>query len=56
MTGSYDMCPFIKEPIKKCYCYIIDSNKKIESSIHYCQHNFKECDIYQTRVKENDEL
>ncbi len=54
MTGPYGMCPFVLDPIDACHCYLIDSNEKIESTIHYCQYNFKKCEIYQKNIGEED--
>ncbi len=54
MTGPYGMCPFVLEPTEACHCYIIDSNVKIESTIHYCQYHFKECEIYQKSIEADE--
>ena len=39
------LCPLIENPHEDCYILTLDS-LKVESAIHYCGKNFKDCEIY----------
>jgi hypothetical protein len=43
-------CPFIRSPLKDCYCIDMNSNK-ISMAIYYCRNRYEECDIYKRITK-----
>ncbi|MBM4053129.1 MAG: hypothetical protein FJ264_00355 [Planctomycetes bacterium] len=46
------LCPLIKDPPSAdCYCIKMDS-MSVQSAIHYCAKNYRNCDIF----KESDEI
>ncbi len=51
MIQETAMCPLIGKDRDGCYCNNLTS-MNIERVIHYCQNNFKECEIYR-RVYSN---
>jgi len=48
---SIGNCPFLKKPFTECLCLDMDSQKTF-GVLHYCQANFKECEIYQQNSSE----
>jgi hypothetical protein len=48
-TARKSLCPMVRDPVKDCYCYDMNS-QKIPAAIYYCSDKFEECVIYQ-RVK-----
>lgn len=45
-----ELCPHIQNPNGDCYCFKMTS-QKIRQALHYCQNNFKECEIYKRLLK-----
>jgi hypothetical protein len=49
---NQDVCPFIRNPLEKCYCANLDS-LNTEEAIFYCIENFENCEIYRKYLREN---
>jgi hypothetical protein len=45
-TAGKSLCPMVRDPVKDCYCYDMNS-QKIPAAIYYCGDRFEECIIYQ---------
>lgn len=49
--GLKEFCPFVEDPYEDCYCF--DRNSlRISKALHYCQENFRECEIYKRILRE----
>ena len=46
MNDEKELCPFIKNKDRECYCNNMTS-WNIQYIIEYCGNNYKECDIYE---------
>lgn len=50
-TGAKQLCPFVNEPLKDCFCREMNTHKNILAAINNCLGNYKECQIYVSQIK-----
>ena len=48
------LCPLVRNPRKSCYCYNLNTHVNIRKAIYYCTTNFRDCEIYIAKKKQND--
>jgi hypothetical protein len=49
------LCPFVKKPMKECFCYHLTS-RNIEAAVHICGERYTDCAIFRKHFNEFDSL